>query len=94
MPEIVSVRLQQAEDAEHEHVALLGYHSTHLKTEPVMIAPGRVRENEVLGEKYWVTVDGQRVDLAFGACRVCGVPTVGTAADSGETEYLKHLPQS
>ncbi len=94
MPEIVAVRLKPAEDGEHEHVDLLGYHSTHLKTEPVMVAPNRIRENAIVGEKYWVTVNGERADITFGACPICGMqPYPRASADSGDVERLKELPQ-
>jgi hypothetical protein len=94
VPELVAVRLEPGRDGKHDHVGLVGYHSDHLKTEPVMVPPQRVFEKQALGEKFWVTVDGQRTDLVPGACPVCGAePYIRTAADSGEAERLLELPQ-
>ena len=95
MPEIVAVRLKPAEDGEHEHVDLLAYHSTHLKTEPIFVVPDRIPDKEILGEKFWVTVDGQRADIVIGKCPVCGLePYPRTSADTTDVERLKDLPQT
>jgi hypothetical protein len=94
VPEIVAVRLKLADDGAHEHVDLLGYHSTHLKTEPVMVAPQRIRDNAILGESYWVTANGERAEIIFKECPVCGLePYPRTSLDSGDVEHLKELPQ-
>ncbi|MCA1834770.1 MAG: hypothetical protein ABR548_09455 [Actinomycetota bacterium] len=93
MPEIVAVRPEQGKDGQHEHVGLLGYHSDHLKSEPIMVPPQRIIDKEALGEKFWVTIDGERTDLVVGKCPVCSIePYLRTAADSGDTERLLELP--
>ena len=93
VPELVAVRLEPGKDGRHEHVGLVGYHSDHLRVEPIMIPPERIFQKEALGEKFWVTIDGQRVDVVRGACPVCGQePYVRTAADTGDTERLMELP--
>lgn len=93
MPELVAVRVGLAKDAAHEHIELVGYQSDHLKAEPVMVPQERILQKEALGEKFWVTVDGERTDLVGGKCPACGIePYLRTAKDEGDKERLRDLP--
>lgn len=96
MPEITAIRTEAAEQGpEHEHVALVGYYTPHIPYEPLMIPPERIREKMLVLEKFWITVDGEKVDVVEGACPVCAAtPYLRTAKDSGDAELLKNLPEA
>lgn len=96
MPEIVAVRTAEAETPpEHDHVVLVGYRSSHIQREPIMIAPQRVHEKALVLEKFWVTVEGEKVAVVSGKCPVCGhEPYLRTQKDAGDEELLKGLPES
>lgn len=96
MPEIVAIRTEPADRGpEHEHVVLVGYFTPHIPHEPLMIAPDRIGEKMLVLEKFWITVDGEKVDVVDGECPICGEkPYLRTAKDSGETELLKNLPEA
>jgi hypothetical protein len=93
MPEIVSRRLVQA-DAHHDHVELVGAYSDHLKREPITLSVERTQERMSFGERFWITVDGQQIDVKPGTCSVCGhEPYLRTAADAESEEKLLGLPE-
>jgi hypothetical protein len=96
VPEIVAIRSEPAETGpEHDHVALVGYFTPHIPHEPLMIAPDRLRTKTLVLEKFWMTHDGDKVDVTVGTCPVCGAePYPRTAKDSGDTELLKTLPDA
>lgn len=96
MPEIVAIRTGLADrPPEHQHVVLVGYFTPHIPHEPLMIAPARIKEKMLVLEKFWITVDGEKVDVVTGTCPVCGEePYLRTAKDSGDTELLKNLPEA
>lgn len=93
MYEIVSIRLAPSDDQSHFHTELVGYVSTHLPGEPVMVPPARVLERIALGDKFVVTVDGVAADVSAGKCPQCGLePYLKTSADSGAVNRVEQLP--
>jgi hypothetical protein len=96
VPEIVAIRTEPAERGPtHEHVALVGYYTPHIPYEPLMIPPERIKEKTLVLETFWITHDGEKIDVVMGSCPVCAhEPYVRTAKDSGDTELLKALPEA
>jgi hypothetical protein len=96
VPEITAIRLEPAHNGpEHEHVALVGYYTPHIPHEPLMIEPERMRTKMLVLEKFWITADGEKVDVVLGSCPVCSEePYPRTAKDAGEVELLKNLPEA
>lgn len=93
MPEIVRVRTEPAEDNRHDHVTLVGYHTAHIATEPIMISIERARSFMVFERLYLKTPDGE-ADLVEGKCSVCGhEPYLRTSADGEKEEKLQALEQ-
>ena len=94
MPEIVRVRLEESDDRSHLHVDLVGYHTDHINTEPIMISTERAI-SLMLYERLWIkTADGES-DLVSGKCSVCGhEPYLRTKADAENEEKLQALPEA
>jgi hypothetical protein len=96
VPEITAIRTEPAKNGpEHDHVELVGYYTEHIPFEPLFIDPSRMRTKMLVLEKFWVTVDGEKVEVVLGSCPVCGEePYPRTSKDSGDTELLKNLPEA
>jgi len=94
LPEIVRVRLVETDDQSHFHVDLVGYHSDHIETEPIMISTERAIST-MLYERFWMTIASGETDLISGKCSVCGhEPYLRTAADGEKEEHLLDLPEA
>lgn len=72
MYEIVSVRTIPADDGSHSHVELIGYISTHIPGEPIMIPVARALQKIAFGEKFVVASSGEQVEVKAGKCSECG----------------------
>ena len=72
MYEIVAIRLVSSDDGTHSHLELVGYASSHMPGEAIMIPPARVLQRQAMGEKFWVDVNGEKTDVTAGACSTCG----------------------
>lgn len=70
--EIVAVRTEPSGDYRHRHIALVGYDSPHMPSEPIMIPPARVIERIAFGERFSVRAGDQQVDVTAGTCSLCG----------------------
>lgn len=95
MPEVVAIRTKAPESRDHTHVELVGYHTDHVKGEPIMISTERAI-SKMLYERFWMkTLDGQETDLISGKCSVCGhEPYLRTKADAEDEEHLLDLPET
>ena len=89
---VVSARVEQA-DATHDHVALVGYLSLHLAAEPIMLAPERLLQRIMLGERFFIVDGDAEHDLVASTCPVCGLdPYLRTKGDQGDEQKLLALP--
>jgi len=95
VPEIVRVRLRETDDQSHYNVDLVGYHTEHIDTEPIMVSTERAI-SLMLYERFWMkTLAGEETDLVSGKCSVCGhEPYLRTAADGETEEHLLDLPEA
>lgn len=95
MPEIVvRARTELASDGSHEHVVLFGYHSEHIKTEPITVDVDRVISRMAAGDEFWITTPEGRAEVIPGKCGVCGhEPYLRTSADAEDSERLLALPE-
>jgi len=95
LPEIVRVRLKETDDGSHFHVDLVGYHTDHIETEPIMISIERAI-SKMLYTRFWMkTAAGEENELISGKCSVCGhEPYLRTAADGEKEEHLLDLPEA
>ncbi len=94
MPEIVRVRLKDSDDRSHLHVDLVGYHTDHIMTEPIMISIERAI-SLMLYERLWIKTPDGEPDLVSGKCSVCGHgPYLRTTADGEKEEKLQALPEA
>jgi hypothetical protein len=93
VPEIVAVRTKESDDRSHFHADLVGYQSTHINTEPIMISIDRAFEL-MLYERFWITAPDGQSDVVKGKCSVCGhEPYLRTAADGENEEKILALPE-
>ncbi|GAC1419104.1 MAG: hypothetical protein NVSMB57_13540 [Actinomycetota bacterium] len=91
--EVVSIRAVQA-DANHDHVDLVGYHSSHIAQEPIMLSIPRTLQRIALGERFYIKDGDVETDIVAGSCPVCDIqPYLRTKADSGDEQKLLLLPQ-
>lgn len=82
MPEIVARRVVASDDGTHAHIDLVGYHTPHIPYEPLMISVDRLIEKTAVMERFWVTRDGEEVEVKAGTCPTCGrAPTLVTDRD-------------
>ena len=94
MPEIVRIRLEESEDRSHLHVDLVGYHTDHIMTEPIMISTERAI-SLMLYERLWIKTPEGETDLVSGKCSICGhEPYLRTAADGEKEEKLQALAEA
>ena len=94
MPEIVRIRLKEADDLTHYHVDLVGYHTDHIATEPIMISTERAIQ-KMLYERFRIKTPEGEADLVSGKCSVCGhEPYLRTATDGENEEKLQTLPEA
>ena len=94
MPEIVVVRLIESDDQSHFHVDLVGYHTDHITTEPIMIATERAI-SLMLYERLWIKTPDGEADLVSGKCSVCGhEPYLRTTSDAENEEKLQTLTEA
>ncbi|MHB8512723.1 MAG: hypothetical protein ACYDCC_11145 [Actinomycetota bacterium] len=90
--EVVAVRIEQY-NSSHDHVVLVGYHSNHIASEPIMLSTERTLQRMSLGETFVITQGDQTIELIEGSCPVCGyAPYLRTKADSGDDQKLMELP--
>lgn len=93
MAVVVSSRSAQI-DAAHDHVELVGYHSSHLAQEPIMLSTERTLQRMGLGERFYIKHGDEENDLISGACPVCAhTPYLRTKADAGDEQKLMALRQ-
>lgn len=93
MYEIVAVRRVPSDDESHMHIGLVGYMSSHLPEEPIMISPARVIQRIAFGDTFSVLVDGEPAEVQAGACAECGLePYLKTAKDSSSRRHIEGLP--
>lgn len=89
---VVSSRVEQA-DAKHDHVVLVGYHSSHLAAEPIMLSPERVIQRTALGDRFFIVEGETEHDVVEGKCPECGhEPYLRTKGDQGDEQKLMALP--
>ncbi len=94
MPEIVRIRLMESDDQSHFHVDLVGYHTDHIATEPIMISTERAI-SKMLYTRFWISTPEGEADLVSGKCSVCGhEPYLRTASDGEKEEKLQSLPEA
>jgi hypothetical protein len=94
VPEIVTIRLKETDDRSHFHVDLVGYHTDHIATEPIMISTERAI-SLMLVERLWIKAPDGEADLVSGKCSVCGhEPYLRTTADGDKEEKLLDLPEA
>jgi len=94
VPEIVRIRLEESEDRSHLHVDLVGYHTDHIMTEPIMISTERAI-SLMLYERLWIKTPEGETDLVSGKCSICGhEPYLRTAADGEKEEKLQALAEA
>lgn len=89
--QVVAVRVEQA-DANHDHVALVGYHSSHLAQEPIMLDAARVLQRVSIGDRFFMKDGDTEADLVAGKCPLCDAkPYLRTKADAGDEQKLMSL---
>jgi hypothetical protein len=92
--EIKSVRLEPSDDESHSHIVLIGYHSTHLEGEEILISIPRAIQKMAFAEKFHVNVNGEPAEVKAGKCHVCGFePYLVTSADTEGVNQIEELPR-
>jgi len=92
--EIKSVRLTPSDDDSHLHIELIGYVSSHVEGEEIMIPIARALQKMAFGEKFHVMVNGEPVEVKAGKCATCGIePYLVTDADKPDFNQIEELPQ-
>ena len=93
MFELTAIRLVWSDDMSHQHIDVVGYNSLHMPGEAIMIPPLRVIQRTMLGEKFWVDVNGEKAEVSGAPCPVCGFePQLKTSLDSPDDQKLFRLP--
>ena len=92
--EITAVRLAPTDDESHAHIELIGYRSTHIEGEEIMIPLARALQKMAFTEKFHVMVNGEPAEVKAGKCATCGFePYLVTTADHDEINQIEELPQ-
>ena len=92
--EIKSVRLTPSEDDSHVDIELIGYVSSHVEGEEIVIPVARALRMMAFGEKFHVMVNGEPVEVKAGKCATCGIdPYLVTDADKPDFNQIEELPQ-